>query len=132
MNAARAGDGLSILVVDDEAMIVMLLEDMLADLGCTVAGSAGSVAQSLAVIDRARQTLDGAFLDINLRGELVYPVADELKARGVPFVFVTGNAVHGIDPGYAGVPALSKPFGARAIEQAVQLFAERRQVPAKP
>jgi CheY-like chemotaxis protein len=122
-------DRLSILVVDDETMIVMLLEDMLTDLGCTVAGSAGSVAQSLAVIDRTRESLDGAFLDINLRGELVYPVADALKARGVPFVFVTGDAVHGIDPDYAGVPALSKPFGARAIEQAVKLFAERRQVP---
>nr|WP_294522282.1 response regulator [uncultured Rhodopila sp.] len=121
---------LSILIVDDETMIVMLLEDMLADLGCSVAGSAGSVAQSLAIIERTKQTLDGAFLDINLRGELVYPVADALKARGIPFVFVTGNALHGIDPDYAGVPALSKPFGARAIEQAVRLFAERRRVPA--
>jgi len=129
MSAARAGDRLSILVVDDETMIVMLLEDMLADLGCTVAGSAGSVAQSLAVIDQNELTLDGAFLDINLRGELVYPVADALKARGVPFVFVTGNAVYGIDPGYAGVPALPKPFGVHAIEQAVKLFAERRRVP---
>ncbi len=53
MNATQAGDGLSILVVDDETMIVMLLEDMLLDLGCTVAGSAASVAQSLAVIDRS-------------------------------------------------------------------------------
>lgn len=121
-------DGLSILVVDDETLIVMLLEDMLADLGCTVAGSAGSVAQSLAIIDRSEPTIDGAFLDINLRGELVYPVADALKARGVPFVFVTGNAVQGIDPDYAGVPALSKPFGSRAIEQAVKLFAERRRI----
>ncbi len=116
--------------LDDETMIVMLLEDMLADLGCTVAGSAGSVAQSLAVIQRNELTLDGAFLDINLRGELVYPVADALKARGVPFVFVTGNTVYGIDPGYAGVPALPKPFGPHAIEQAVKLFAERRRVPA--
>jgi CheY-like chemotaxis protein len=54
MNAAQTGDGLSILVVDDETMIVMLLEDMLLDLGCTVAGSAGSVAQSLALIERAK------------------------------------------------------------------------------
>jgi CheY-like chemotaxis protein len=130
MNAARADDRLSILVVDDETMIVMLLEDMLADLGCTVAGSAGSVAQSFAVIQSNEQTLDGAFLDINLRGELVYPVADALKARGVPFVFVTGNTVYGIDPDYAGVPALPKPFAAHAIEQAVKLFAERRRAPA--
>jgi CheY-like chemotaxis protein len=130
MNATSTGDALSILVVDDESMIAMLLEDMLLDLGCTLAGSAGSVAQSLAIIEAAKRSLDGAFLDINLRGELVYPVADALTARGVPFVFVTGNTAHGIDIRYAAVPVLSKPFPAVAIEHALRRFAEQRRVAA--
>jgi CheY-like chemotaxis protein len=131
MNTILESDALSILVVDDESMIAMLLEDMLLDLGCTLAGSAGSVAQSLRLIEAGERLPDGAFLDINLRGELVYPVADALTARGVPFVFVTGNPAPGIDPRFAAVPVLSKPFGCVAIEHAVQRFAERRRVAAR-
>ena len=109
-----------ILVVDDETMNVMLLEDMLADLGCTVAGSAGSVAQSLAVIERTGQTLDGAFLDINLRGEFVYPVADALKARGVPFVFVTGYGREHLPPKFRDVFVVNKPFDDRDLLKRVR------------
>src|SRR4051812_26880823 len=93
MNATPPGEGLAILVVDDETLIAMLLEDLLLDLGCTVIGCtvigpAGSVAQSLALVHGSGRMPDGALLDINLRGELVYPVADVLTARGVPFVFM--------------------------------------------
>jgi CheY-like chemotaxis protein len=124
MHAAQPVGGPSILVVDDETLIVMLLEDILLDLGCRVVGQAATVSQSIALIQDSGQTLDGAFLDINLRGELVYPVADVLLHRGVPFVFVTGNALHGIDPRYAAIKALAKPFSAATIEQTVALFTE--------
>jgi CheY-like chemotaxis protein len=119
MNATPQGDGLAILVVDDETLIAMLLEDVLLDLGCTVVGPAATVAQSLALVEGGR-TLDGALLDINLRGELVYPVADVLAARGVPFVFITGNALHGIDPHYAAIPAVAKPFSSETIIEVVK------------
>ena len=126
MNATPPDDGLAILVVDDETLIAMLLEDLLLDLGCTVVGPAGTVAQSLALVENAGPTLDGALLDINLRGELVYPVADALIARSVPFVFITGNALHGIDPRYAAVPALAKPFSNDTISGIVRSFEQRR------
>jgi CheY-like chemotaxis protein len=126
MNAEQPEDKLSILVVDDETLIAMLLEDMLLDLGCNVVGPAGAVAPAIALIEANDRMLDGALLDINLRGELVYPVADALKARDVPFVFVTGYASHGIDPRYAAVPALGKPFPAPAIDNVVKTFQERR------
>jgi two-component SAPR family response regulator len=126
MNAVHSDDVLSVLVVDDETMIAMLLEDMLLDIGCNVVGPASSVAQSLALIEASERKLDGAFLDINLRGEFVYPVADALMARDVPFVFVTGYAAHGIDPHYAAIPALSKPFPLNAINSVVQNFKARR------
>jgi CheY-like chemotaxis protein len=126
MNATPPHDGLAILVVDDETLIAMLLEDLLLDLGCTVVGPAGTVAQSLALVEKSGRALDGALLDINLRGELVYPVADVLIARGVPFVFITGNALHGIDPRYAAIPALAKPFSDETISDVVRGFEERR------
>jgi CheY-like chemotaxis protein len=126
MNATPPGEGLAILVVDDETLIAMLLEDLLLDLGCTVIGPAGSVAQSLALVHGSGRMPDGALLDINLRGELVYPVADVLTARGVPFVFITGNALHGIDPRYAAIPAVAKPFSSKTITDVVKSFEKRR------
>jgi CheY-like chemotaxis protein len=126
MNATPPGEGLAILVVDDETLIAMLPEDLLLDLGCTVMGPAGSVAQSLALVQGSGRMPDGALLDINLRGELVYPVADVLTARGVPFVFITGNARHGIDPRYAAIPAVAKPFSSETITDIVRSFEKRR------
>ncbi len=117
---------LTVLIVEDESMIGMLLEDLLEELSCKVLGPANSVAQSMALIETGGQTLDGAFLDINLRGEFVYPVADALLARNVPFVFITGNATHGIDPRYGAVRTLKKPFMASAIERAIKHFVEYR------
>jgi CheY-like chemotaxis protein len=117
---------LSILVVDDEAMIAMLLEHMLLDCGCNVVGPAGAVASAIALIEANAETLDGALLDINLRGETVYPVADALMHRSVPFVFVTGYGRHQIDPRYAAIQALGKPFPSQAIDRVVRSFEDRR------
>jgi CheY-like chemotaxis protein len=125
MSVAPQGEGLAILVVDDETLIAMLLEDVLIDLGCTVVGPAASVAQSLALVDGGRM-IDGALLDINLRGELVYPLADVLRERGIPFVFITGNALHGIDSRYAAIPAVTKPFSSETISDVVRDFGAQR------
>jgi CheY-like chemotaxis protein len=117
---------LSILVVDDEAMIAMLLQHMLLDSGCKVVGPAGAVASAIALIEANGESLDGALLDINLRGETVYPVADALLSRSVPFVFVTGYSRQQIDSRYAKIRALGKPFPPTAIDGVLRCFEDWR------
>lgn len=106
MNSPIAGR--KVLVVEDEMMVSWLLEDMLAEIGCAVVGPAGSVNQALAMIDA--EAIDVAVLDVNLNGEMSYPIADALCARGVPFVFVTGYAKDRLLDGYRSFPVLQKPF----------------------
>jgi CheY-like chemotaxis protein len=111
--------GLRLLVVEDEAIVAMLLEDMLADLGCVVAGSAGDMPRGVAFAEDDALALDAAVLDINLGGDNVFPVAERLVARGVPFIFATGYGRDGVAPAFAGIPVLSKPFDPRALEAAL-------------
>ena len=114
----RRLDGLRLLVVEDEALIAILIEDVLLDLGCVVVGPAGSVAQALALLDR--DTVDGAVLDVNLGAdERSYAIAEALGARGIPFIFVTGYGDEGVDPRYAAVEVLQKPFDPRTLERSV-------------
>ncbi|HEX2117347.1 MAG TPA: response regulator [Alphaproteobacteria bacterium] len=116
--------GLRILLVEDEAMVAMIIEDTLRDLGCEVVGPIASIerAREAAISER----VDGAFLDVNLRGELVYPVAEVLAARNVPFAFVTGYGESGIDPRFRGAPVLAKPFLPETVEQLVSRHMARR------
>jgi CheY-like chemotaxis protein len=103
-----SGARLRIFVVEDEYLIRMLLEDMLADLGYEVAAAAGSLAEAG---DLAKQTeFDLAILDVNIDGEEVFPIADILIGRGKPFVFVTGYGGSGLPDHYRGRPTLQKPF----------------------
>lgn len=89
-------------------LIVMMIEDMLADLGCKSVTSAATVDQALALIDA--QTFDVALLDINLDGDDSYPVAEALSARGVPFAYSTGNTGQSVRDGNPGRDVLKKPF----------------------
>jgi hypothetical protein len=96
-----------------------MLEDMLVDLGCVVAGSAGNISRGLAFADDDELALDAAVLDINLGGEKVFPVAERLVIRGVPFIFATGYGRDGLLGAFALTPVLSKPFDHRALEAAL-------------
>jgi two-component sensor histidine kinase len=100
--------GRRVLVVEDEVMVAWTLEDMLAELGCTVVGPAVRVDQALAMIET--EAVDAVVLDVNLNGEKSYPVADALAARGVPFVFSTGYNKNNLLTGYRAFPMLQKPF----------------------
>jgi len=116
--------GLRILLVEDEAMVAMIIEDTLRDLGCEVVGPISSIERAREAA--AKEEVDGAFLDVNLRGELVYPVAEALAARGVPFAFVTGYGESGIDSRFRGAPVLTKPFLPETVEQLVSRHMSRR------
>jgi CheY-like chemotaxis protein len=100
--------GRRVLLVEDEPIVAWLLKDMLLNLGCSVVGPAADVNQALAMIDA--ESIDVAVLDVNLRGQMSYPIADVLVARGVPFVFSTGYDKDRLLDGYRTFPALQKPF----------------------
>ncbi len=88
-------------------LVLMLIEDMVADLGCTSVKAAASVEQALKLI--GANNFDVAMLDMNLNGDRSHAVADALAAKGVPFIFATGYAGH-IQEGYGGRPILTKPY----------------------
>ncbi|OYX36404.1 MAG: hypothetical protein B7Y99_01265 [Caulobacterales bacterium 32-69-10] len=102
--------GLRVLVVEDEALVSMLLEDMLADHGCEVAGAASRISQALEMIADAAVVFDAAILDVNLGGEPIFPVAEALAAQGTPFVFATGYGAGGLPDAWRSRPTLQKPF----------------------
>ena len=96
-------------------LILMLIEDILNDLGASVAAAA-TVEQALAMIDA--QIFDVATLDVNLDGIQSYPVAEALTASGVPFLFSTGYSDHALRVGYRDRPVLKKPFKSKELVDA--------------
>jgi CheY-like chemotaxis protein len=115
MTSDAPAAALRILVVEDELMIRMLLEDMLGELGHTIAAAAARIDEALEAAKTA--DFDLAILDVNLNGEPISPVADALVARGVPFVFATGYGEHGLPQPYRDRPTLKKPFQLEGLEQ---------------
>ncbi len=106
--------GLRVMVLEDEAIIAMLLEDMLADMGCEVMGPVADVPSALSLI--ADKTPQMALLDVNLsHGESSYKVAEALAHRGVPFAFVTGYSAGGLQAPFRDRPTLQKPFHLAAL-----------------
>lgn len=107
-----------VLVVEDEAMIAMLIEDMLEDLGYEVAMVAGRLQTALQAVEA--NSFDVAIVDVNIAGQTSYPVADQLTARGIPFAFVTGYGISGLAEAYAATPVLQKPFRTADLTQLMQ------------
>jgi CheY-like chemotaxis protein len=113
--------GKRILVVEDELMIRMLLQDMLTDLGHTLAGEAGRIDEALVLAKQSE--FDVAILDVNLNGQPISPVVEILVARGLPFVFATGYGQRGVPEPYRKTPTLQKPFQADALARAIEAAA---------
>ena len=97
-----------ILVVEDEMLLAMSLEDLLVSYGFEVVGPASRI--DVAVRLACSEAIDAGILDLNIAGEEVYPVADALAARGIPFLFITGYNAAAIIQKYAKRPMLQKPF----------------------
>jgi CheY-like chemotaxis protein len=99
---------LKVLVVEDEALVSMLVEDMLTDLGGRADDQAAEIEEALRLANSA--DIDAALLDVNLGGRPIFPVADALKARGVPFAFASGYGEAGLTDDHRGATVLQKPF----------------------
>ncbi len=111
-------DGRQILIVEDE---YMLADDMALDFKCfgaEIIGPAPSIERAMACLDRTR-TIDAAILDINLNGEMAYPIADALAKRGIPFLFATGYERYSVPDRFSNVLVCEKPVDAARLAQAL-------------
>ena len=109
MSEPRSIAGRRILVIEDDYLIALDLTDALEERGAEVIGPAGNIGQATRLAQTAEQ-IDGALLDINLRGEMSYPIADVLRARGVRFVFTTGYDKSNIPDRYRDIGCCEKPL----------------------
>jgi len=113
-------DKLRVLIVEDEVMISMMIEDMVCDLGGEVVGPAPKFEQAMALA--LEEDLDLAVLDVNLDGLVVYPIADVLRCRNIPFIFMTGYDSSVVPQRYQHECVLSKPFSQEAFGDVVRGF----------
>ena len=120
MIAATRPDVVSqrVLVVEDEAMVSMMLEDMLAELGCEVVGPAPSLSAGLELARAA--AIDAAVLDVNLAGEKAFPIADALAERGIPFIYATGYGRAGLREADVSRPVVQKPYSAQELARTLR------------
>jgi CheY-like chemotaxis protein len=111
------GEPVRLLLVEDEALIALMLEDMVEGIGCAVTGLAPRVALGVAMAETGH--FDVAILDVNVAGENVEPVAERLAAKGVPFIFATGYGEAGVPLRYRDRPVVAKPFRPDQLEAAI-------------
>jgi DNA-binding response OmpR family regulator len=123
-------EGVKVLVVEDEYLVATLMEDMLESAGCVVAGPIPRLAQALDAA--SSEACDVAVLDVNLAGERVYPVAEILAGRSVPFVFVTGYGANSLPVEYAERPRICKPFRMAELLAAISDVLKPKVVSATP
>lgn len=111
-------EGARILIVEDEYIVAALLEDTLHAFGCEVVGPATRVDDALDLLDH--EAIDAAVLDVNIAGEMVFPVADALDRRGIPFVFSTAYGLRGVVEEHRSHEVLQKPFELRSLRRALE------------
>jgi len=106
-----------ILVLDDEPMISSILEEWLTELRCETIGPAHSVQAALGLV--ASTSVDAGILDVTLKGEDCYPVAEALRSRAIPFALATGYGAGGVAERFRKQPILTKPFTFEALRSAI-------------
>ncbi len=107
--------GNRVLLVEDEILVAMMMRDILTELGFTVIGPFSRVSE--AMVAAVHDDIDAGIIDVNLGGEFVYPVADVLVARKIPFVFITGYGVESIDGRFGQVPIIKKPVQRQVLQK---------------
>ena len=109
--------GLRVLVVEDDMLIAVYIEEVLQGLGCIVVGPVSKLDAAMRMADD--EALDAAILDINIRGGHVYPAAERLRARGIPFALASGYGNWALPEAFRNQPRLTKPFTEQELEAQV-------------
>ncbi len=120
--------GLRVLVVEDEALVAMLIEEYLSEFGCVIAYSARRVANGLESVSAGG--IEAAVLDVNVAGQSVSPIAQALDEKKIPFLFASGYGARGVDARWASRPVLQKPFSSNDLRLA--LLASLESHPGRP
>jgi CheY-like chemotaxis protein len=118
MSVTEDFQGLRVLVVEDDSLICLLFEDMLMDLGCNVVAAACDFKRA-SELAQGQDNIDVAILDVNLGGRLVFPIADILAARGIPFLFATGMGTDGLPSAWQGHCSVQKPMTTASLGAAL-------------
>jgi CheY-like chemotaxis protein len=117
--AGRALQGLRVLIAEDNLFAALELEKVLVDLGCQPVGPVAQLDQAMRLAQE--ENLDGALLDVDLRGELVFCVAEELERRRIPVIFASGYDSDDMFPApFVQHPRLRKPFGENEIRRVLE------------
>lgn len=110
------------IIVEDEPLLTMLLEDFIDTLGLDCVGSASTLEEGFALVRGGG--FDTAILDLNLGGDVSWPIADELADRSVPFLVATGGAIHAVPPRHQNVRTLAKPYSLESIQRVLEDIAQ--------
>jgi PAS domain S-box-containing protein len=110
----RLDTGNRVLLVEDEILVAMMMKDILTELGFSVVGPFSRLGE--AMVAAVHEEINAGIIDVNLGGEFVYPVADVLAARKIPFVFITGYGVESIDSRFGYVPIVKKPVQRQVLQ----------------
>lgn len=127
MTALTSLAGLRILVVEDDMMIALQVEEALQDFGCIVIGPVARLDVALQLA--TDEVLDGAILDVTIRGGQVFPVAERLMSRGIPFTFASGYGDWALPTVFRNQPRLTKPFTIRDLRVRVQALGSGSEAP---
>ena len=122
MTAPNDLAGRRILVVEDDMLIAVFIEEVLHELGCIVVGPVSRLDRALQLA--SDEVFDAAILDVTIRGGQVFPVAESLQARGIPFVFASGYGDWALPVSLQGQTRLTKPFTIEELQTKVQALCQ--------
>lgn len=122
MTAANDCKGCRVLVVEDEIMIAVMIEDVLTDLGCEMLGPVSKLDTAMRLAQE--ESFDAAILDVTIRGGQIFPVAELLLARSVPFAFASGYDEWALPESLKGQRRLRKPFIQSELEDVIRALCE--------
>jgi CheY-like chemotaxis protein len=122
--------GLKALLVEDEGAVALLIEDMLVELGVSIVASVARLVDACEIARTA--ALDFALLDINLGGQMVFPVAHILRERRIPFVFSTGYGIASPGRQFDDVPVIGKPFAIGQLKQTLHTLLNKGPLSSGP